>query len=97
MSLLEAQASGVAVVAGAGGGTGDAVTHGVTGFVVETADEHPAATVVRRLLQDPSLARVLGQAGRARAEREFAWSRVVRDLEEAAAGFRADWLGRGGR
>lgn len=97
LALLEAQASGVPVVAGAGGGTVDAVTHGVTGFVVETRDEFPAGQSVQALLLDPARARVMGAAGRARVEREFSWSRVAQGLDAAAAAFRAGWASRAGR
>ncbi len=94
LALLEAQASALPVVAGAGGGTRDAVSDGATGYVVSAADALPA---VRRLLGDPAHARALGEAGRARAEREFRWERVVGELEDAATAFRAEWLARVGR
>ena len=87
LSFLEAAASGLPVVAGQGGGTADAVANGITGYLVDTASEASATMVVRQLLQDSSRARVMGRAGRARVERDFAWGRVVRDLEEAARVF----------
>lgn len=95
LSLLEASACGIPVVAGRGGGTSEAVAHGITGYLA--ADDQSAARAVRELLLDPSKAGALGAAGRSRVEREFTWSRVVRDLEEAAAGFRDGWAQRGGR
>ncbi len=94
LSLLEAQACGLPVVAGREGGTEDAVTHGVTGFLVETITEVAAVRAVADLLADRSRRRVLGAAARARAEREFGWPRVVRELEAAATAFRG---GRGAR
>jgi phosphatidylinositol alpha-1,6-mannosyltransferase len=89
LSLLEAAASGLAVVAGQGGGTGDAVADGITGLLVDPTSVPAASVALRALLEDPSRARVMGQAGRTRVEREFAWSRVVHDLEEAARQFTA--------
>jgi len=86
LSLLEAQASGLPVVAGSGGGTGDAVAHGVTGILVPP-ERAAAARAVAGLLRDPARARTLGAAGRARMEREFGWDRVVADLGRAAADF----------
>lgn len=97
LALLEAQAAGLPVVAGAGGGTVDAVTHGVTGFVVPTRDELPAGHSVQALLLDPARARVMGAAGRARVEREFTWSRVTQALDAAAAAFRDGWPSPAGR
>jgi phosphatidyl-myo-inositol dimannoside synthase len=87
LSFLEAAACGLPVVAGRGGGTADAVANGITGYLVETSSAAEPTSAVRRLLQDPSQARIMGGAGRARVEGEFAWERVVRDLEDAARGF----------
>jgi phosphatidylinositol alpha-1,6-mannosyltransferase len=88
LSFLEAAACGLPVVAGQGGGTADAVANGITGYLVETSAAAAATMAVRQLLQDSSHARIMGGAGRARVEGEFAWGRVVRDLEEAARVFR---------
>lgn len=87
LSFLEAAACGLPVVAGQGGGTADAVANGVTGYVVDPTSVASAAMAVRQLLLDSSRARTMGEAGRARVEREYAWGRVVRDLEEAARVF----------
>jgi phosphatidylinositol alpha-1,6-mannosyltransferase len=89
LSFLEAAACGLPVVAGQGGGTADAVAHGITGYLVDTTSVASAAEAVRQLLLDPPCARTMGGAGRARVEREFAWGRVVRQLEEAARAFSA--------
>lgn len=97
LSLLEAQACAVPVVAGLEGGTEDAVTHGVTGFLVDPGTEVAAVRTVAALLADRSRTRVLGLAARARVEREFGWPRVVRELAEAAAAFRGGRGARAGR
>lgn len=97
LSLLEAQAAGRPVVAGLGGGTGDAVAHGVTGFLVPPDQAASAISAVGELLQDRSRARVMGAAGRARMEREFGWDRVVRDLDRATAAFSGARVGPAGR
>lgn len=85
ISLLEAGACGVPVVAGASGGIADAVAGGETGILVTPGDPEPAADAVRHLLADPALARRLGDAGRARVEQRFTWQRVVDDLRSLAA------------
>ena len=78
MALLEAQASGVPVVAGAGGGVPGIVAAGETGLLTPSGDEAAFAAAVRTLIADPARRRALGAA---------AWRRVRRehDLPVAAA------------
>ena len=80
LALLEASASGVPVIAGASGGTAEVVLDDVTGYRVPPLDVAAAADQVERVLRDPSLARRLGAAGRARAESRFSWDRTVAAL-----------------
>lgn len=89
LALLEAQASALPVVAGRGGGTADAVADGISGLLVPPTDLPVILDATRRLLRDGERARAMGLAGRARAEREFGWARVLADLDAAAAAFTA--------
>jgi len=97
LALLEAQASGLPVVAGRGGGTADAVLDGTTGWLVDPLRPEPAVAAVRALLEAPGAARAMAAAGRARVERGFTWGRVVADLAAAAAAFRSGRGSPGGR
>jgi phosphatidylinositol alpha-1,6-mannosyltransferase len=85
IALLEAGGCGVPVVAGASGGTADAVAEGETGLLVTPGDAEPAADAVRHLLADPALARRLGDAARRRVVERFSWRRVVEDFRQLAA------------
>jgi glycosyltransferase involved in cell wall biosynthesis len=67
IALLEAMSFGKAVVGTRTGGVPEVVADGETGFVVPPADAQSLAEALERLLGDPSLARRLGEAGRARA------------------------------
>ncbi len=89
LALLEAQASGLPVIAGRSGGMADAVSDGVTGLLVPPTDLAAIVAAARRILEDDSLAAAMGRAGRERAEREFGWARVLRDLDSAAREFTA--------
>jgi phosphatidyl-myo-inositol dimannoside synthase len=85
---LEAAASGLPVVAGASGGSTEAVVDGETGDLVDGRSPSQVATAVAGLLDDPVRAKTLGLAGRARVEERFTWEhtgrRVARALAEAA-------------
>jgi glycosyltransferase involved in cell wall biosynthesis len=70
MALLEAQASGLPVVAGACGGVGEIVVPEVTGLLVPAGDVRAFAAAVRRLLIDRRTRTAFGAAGRRRVRAE---------------------------
>jgi glycosyltransferase involved in cell wall biosynthesis len=86
--VLEAMACGLPVVATDVGGTREALTDGVEGFLVPARDPQATAAALERLWHDPGLRARLGAAGRARVEAEFtleaALDRWVAFYEEAA-------------
>jgi len=82
ISLVEASACGLPVVAGNSGGIPDAVQDGETGFLVPPEDPAAFADAICRLLGDATLATRLGGNGRRAVETHFNWDRVVRDLRE---------------
>jgi len=71
ISILEAMAAGLPVVACDVGGVGELVADGETGLLVPPAEPARLAEALRRLLADPELRRRLGAAGRARARERF--------------------------
>ncbi len=71
LTLIEAQACGVPVVATTGGGAPEVVTDGEGGLLVPPGDAAALAGALARLLDDPKLHARMGQAGRRRAERSF--------------------------
>lgn len=80
---LEAQASGVPVVAGRSGGAPEAVLNGRTGLVVDGRDREQVVGALDALLSDPTRRRVLGAAGRAWVEQAWSWDDIAgrfRDL-----------------
>jgi len=80
MALLEAQASGVPVVAGAAGGVGEIVVHGVTGLLVPPSDPLAFAEAVRSLIADRSRRAAFGEAARQRVRTEHDISSAARRL-----------------
>lgn len=79
--VLEAMASGVAVVATDVGDVKSFVTHDVTGLVVPPRSVDSLAAALERLLCDAELRRAMGGSGRAVATAEMGWNATVRQLE----------------
>ena len=71
MALLEAMAASRSVVASRVGGVPEIVEDGTEGFLVEPMDVHGLTERCLRLIQSPELAQKMGQAARARVERDF--------------------------
>ncbi len=85
ISLLEAAACGLPVVAGASGGVADAVADGETGHLVAPDRSADASGAVHRLLTDRELADRMGRAGRRRVSAGYTWQHVVAELRSLAA------------
>jgi phosphatidylinositol alpha-1,6-mannosyltransferase len=86
MVFLEANAAGKPVIGGRSGGTSDSVLDGVTGLLVNPESVDEIAGALKRLLTDPALRRKLGEAGLARARREFGWKEKARTLRQVSQG-----------
>jgi phosphatidyl-myo-inositol dimannoside synthase len=84
--FLEAAAAGLAQVAGASGGSAEAVEHGVTGLVVDPPD-HVArvAEAISRLVGDDDLRARMGRAARARAINQFDYNVLAAQLHQSIA------------
>jgi glycosyltransferase involved in cell wall biosynthesis len=84
--VMEAMASGRAVVAADAGDIADLVEHGKTGFVVTQGDDAALEHYVTLLLTNSGLCQAMGEAARVKANREF---RMDRLLTETLAAYRA--------
>ena len=71
LSVLEAMAAALPVVATRVGGIPEVVVDGETGILVDAGDAAGLAAALERLLADAELRARLGRAGRRRAEKEF--------------------------
>jgi len=87
--VMEAMACGRAVVATDVGEVPSLVEDGTTGFVVPRGDEALLVERLVTLLADRALCRSMGEAGRAKAEREFGLDRLI--TETLAAYWAAGW------
>lgn len=76
-ATLEAMAAGRPVVATRSAGLDEIVVDGVTGYLIKPGDKAGLARKTRLLLDDPSLAARLGEAGRRRVHDHFPAGRMV--------------------
>jgi glycosyltransferase involved in cell wall biosynthesis len=70
--LIEAMATACPVVASDLGGIGEVVEHGVTGFLVEPANEGLLAQALLHVYRNPEVAAAMGARGQARVRERFA-------------------------
>lgn len=78
LSVLEAMASGLPVVATDVGDVSRLVEDGVIGYVVPARSPQELAGALRKLLDDPDLRRRMGRAARRRAEERFSGAATAR-------------------
>ena len=71
MAVMEAQLSGLPVVATRHAGIPEVVIDGTTGFLVDEGDVQGMADAMAQLVRDPQLAAKLGAAGQERMSAHF--------------------------
>lgn len=81
-AVIEAAASGLAVVATAVGGTPEIVADGRTGLLVPPRDPERLAEAINELLSDTDKRQALGNRGRSLAARRFGMTRYIDEYEE---------------
>jgi phosphatidylinositol alpha-mannosyltransferase len=80
--LLEAMASGKAIVASDINGYRLVMDHGKHGFLVPEGNAGAFAESLLKLLQDGDLRRRMGQAGRRTVLEKYSWDLVAQRVEE---------------
>jgi glycosyltransferase involved in cell wall biosynthesis len=81
VSVLEAMAAGLPVVATNVGAIPEVVEDGVTGMLAPPGDADALARAIESILADPQRCQRMGEAGRARAQRHYSVDRVMPRLE----------------
>jgi len=81
ISLLEANAHGLAVVGSRVGGIPDAVANGENGILVEPNDIAALAAALAQLLDDPAARRRMAVAGQTRIREKYNWEMIARTVE----------------
>jgi rhamnosyl/mannosyltransferase len=83
--LIEAMACGLLAVASDYPGVRAVVDDGTTGLLVPQGDAGAVAAALDRLEGDPAERERIGAAGRAKAEAEWDWPRLVERMDDAYA------------
>lgn len=90
VSILEAAACGLPVVATDVGSVAETVADGVTGYLVPARDDSAMAGAIERLLFDPEARRRMGDAGRAAVKADASLDAMVRGYETLLHALYAD-------
>lgn len=81
LTLLEAMASGKAIIATSVGGVSEIITNGENGLLIANDGEELVSAIIR-LVNDSSLRRKLGLAARKTVEESFTWRKSAMKTEE---------------
>jgi glycosyltransferase involved in cell wall biosynthesis len=82
LPTYEAAACGCPVVSTLSGGIPEIVEHGRTGILVARGDAEELALAIGQVIDNPSLARAMGEAGRQRVLERFTWEATTRRLAD---------------
>jgi len=80
---MEASASALPVIATRVGEVPYIVANDKTGILVQPRDVDGLVEAVERLIDNPSLAKKMGEMGRKRIEERYSWGKICERLEEA--------------
>lgn len=81
LALMEAMASGIAVIGSNIGGIKSLIEHGVSGLLVEPADVRGLTKAIINLLKDPDKRNSLGQAAKKTIAERFSLSQMAKQTE----------------
>ncbi|PYE55649.1 glycosyltransferase family 4 protein [Deinococcus yavapaiensis] len=82
MVLIEAMASGTAVIATDLPGVRTVVQHGHDGLLVPPGDSGALASALETLLSQPTLAHAMGERGRVKVHSKYDWNVIGDELEQ---------------
>jgi len=82
LALLEAMASGCAVIGSEVGGIPDIIKNTHTGFLVKSGDSKVLANRISLLLKDDELRTKLGKSGCEQVRKNFRWDNIVQAISQ---------------
>lgn len=88
LTVAEASASGLPVIATLSSAIPEIVKDGVTGILIPWNDSNALANAIITLLDNPGLARSMGEKGRIYVESKFGWEQTARNFIKCIISFR---------
>jgi glycogen synthase len=85
IAYLEAWAVGTPVIGARAGAVPTVIEDGVDGLLVDYQDADDLARAILDLLRDPSRAKAMGEAGRAKVLARFTWERIAAEFRRVYA------------
>jgi glycosyltransferase involved in cell wall biosynthesis len=82
ITLIEAMAMKVPIVASNNAGVVDIVINGETGILIPAKDPVSLANAIAGLIENPELRKKLGETGRKRVEKNFNIDKTIKELEK---------------
>jgi len=86
LSIAEAQAAGIPVVAYNAGSVPEIVENGVTGWLAPVGDVDALARSIEQAVQNPAITHRAGLAGRTRVTAKFAWQHTAATIIDGLRG-----------
>ncbi|NJR45516.1 MAG: glycosyltransferase family 4 protein [Hyellaceae cyanobacterium CSU_1_1] len=81
--IVEGQLAQKPVIASAAGGALELIKDGVNGYLYPPGDAIALSKLIEKLIEDPSLAKTLGQQGYANAKQNFSLETILASFEQA--------------
>ena len=81
--VMEAGASGLPVISTKVGAVPQIVLDMKTGIIIKPKDVNDLVDALKKLIDDPLLAKEMGEAGRKRIEEEYSWEIICKKIDDA--------------
>jgi glycosyltransferase involved in cell wall biosynthesis len=82
LSVVEAMATGLPVIAASGGAVPENIEDGVTGTLVPVNNSDALAEAINRTLEKPQYSEMMAKAAKSRVQQKFSWDRAAENMIE---------------
>ena len=82
LSVVEAMATGLPVIAASGGAVPENIENGVTGTLVPVNNSDALAEAINRTLEKPQYSEMMAKAAKSTVQQKFSWDRAAENMIE---------------